>query len=399
LLGHAPQLQLEKKAGPEALIGSARGMRAVLMERYKDDDRLCSLSPDTVEEFKRAGFFQILQPAALGGLELPAATLFQLEIALAEADMSAAWVVANMGVAAFHVALFGPRAQNEVWEQTPDAIISSANMPGGKLVSCSDGTYTLSGKWRFSSGVEYADWVLLGAAAEIEGKPVVGACLVPRKDIRIIPDWDVVGLRGTGSHGIEVKSATLPRYRFLPHQSRFDGSSPGLGVNGAPLYRLPLPQLLFRSISSASIGGLQGMLNCFIETNAGRTSMMAQKIAQDPHIHSLCAEISADLVKLRGGVVHEFEMMMKRGCNGNAEDIELRRRSRLNVTRIPEHCFLLGSKLHRAAGASALYQNSQILHYFNDLLAARQHAACQYEVYARNDGAALFGEKSEDILL
>ena len=392
-------LQPEEKPTQEALIDTAHAMREALIERRDEDDRLCSLSPKTVDEFKKAGFFRILQPAAKGGLELPAVTLFQLEIALAEADMSAAWVVANMGAATFHAALFGPRAQNEIWEQTPDALVSTANMPGGKLVRCSDGTYTLSGRWRFSSGVEYADWILLGAVAEIDGKPVVGSCLVPRYDIEIIPDWDVVGLRGTGSHGIRVKSANLPRYRFLPHRSRFDGSSPGLAVNRGTLYQLPLPQLLFRAISSASIGGLQGMLDCFIKTNVGRTSMMAQKIAQDPHVQTLCAEISADLVSLRGELVHDFDLMMARGCKGDARDLELRRRSRLNVTRIPERCFLHGAKLHRAAGASALYRSSPILHYFNDLLAARQHAANQYEIHARNDGAVLFGETNEDILL
>ncbi|MBC01650.1 MAG: flavin-dependent monooxygenase, partial [Rhodobacteraceae bacterium] len=62
-------------------------------------------------------------------------------------------------------------------------------------------------------------------------------------------------------------------------------------------------------------------------------------------------------------------------------------------------CFQHAADLLRAAGASALYRGSPLLRFFNDMLAARQHAANQYELHARNDGAALFGQGQEDMLL
>ncbi|MBS7705405.1 hypothetical protein [Chelatococcus asaccharovorans] len=387
------------KADPGTLLAAAAEMRDRLRQRQADDSRDCRLSSDTIAEFRAAGFFKILQPSSFGGLELLPSTLFNLEIALAEVDMSAAWVVTNMGLAAFHAALFDPRVQQEIWGSDPDAVLAFANMPGGKLIDAGSETYELSGQWRFSSGVDHADWVLLGALVHGDGPPVAGACLLAREDIEIVPDWDVVGLRGTGSHGIRASAVRIPHDRFLPHADRFYRRGPGLRVNTGPLYRLPLPQLLFRSISSASIGGLAGMMAAFLDANRERTSMMAQKIAADPHVQAVCATIDADLQAFRQVMEQDLDAMYRRGCPGDADDLAGRRRSRLNATRIPDACFMHAANLYRAAGASPLYRENPILHFFNDLLAARQHAANQFEVHARNDGAMLFGEQREDMLL
>lgn len=370
------------------------------MSQYQTEyDEACQLSDEVIHDLCEAQFFRVLQPHNFGGLELPAETLFQIEIELAKANMSAAWVMANMGVAAFHAALFAREAQEEIWGDNPDARIATSNMPGGKLTTDSDGQFQLSGYWRFSSGAKHADWFILGALLPNEENTIAGGVLIPRQDVSIIEDWDVIGLRATGSHAIKVSDIKIPSYRFLPHIKRYNGSAPGRLLNAGPLYSLPLPQMLFRSISSASIGGLRGMLSQFLTANQKRSSMMGQRIAHDPHILDLCGRVDADLKALESGLVRDFEDMRKSGCAGTTEDLALRRAIRLNVTRIPDQCFRLAIDLYRAAGAAALYRNNIILRFFNDLMAARQHAANQYELHARSNGAALFGDCTEDILL
>ncbi|MEM5583812.1 MULTISPECIES: hypothetical protein [unclassified Roseibium] len=399
-MSSSPQkFQADMLSQPATLLAAARAMQSKLHSRKPGDEVTCQLSPETIADFVRYGFFKVLRPARFGGLEMPAPVLFEIEIALAEADMSAAWVMSNMNVAAFHAALFSPQAQAELWQTNEEALIASSNMPGGRLTRSPGGGYRLSGFWRFSSGAAYADWFVLGAFAENEGEQVAGGCLVPRKDVTVLPDWDVVGLRGTGSNAIRVEEVEVPGHRFLPHIDRFHGTAPGLEINTGPLFRLPLPQLLFRSISSASIGGLKGMLDLFLERNRDRTSMMAQRIAEDPHVRALCGTVDADLQALHGGMEHDLATLANTGNPGNADDLAFRRRARLNTTRITENCFQQAAALYRAAGAAALYSGSSFLMFFNDLLAARQHAANQFEIHARNDGAQLFGQDREDILL
>jgi 3-hydroxy-9,10-secoandrosta-1,3,5(10)-triene-9,17-dione monooxygenase len=371
----------------------------VLRARADAGDETCRLSAETVASFRENGFFQLLQPKGFGGLEQPAITLFRLQAVLAEADMSAGWVLANMGVVSFHLALFAPQAQADVWGGDADAILSSSNMPGGRLRPEPGAGYRLSGRWRFSSGVDHADWVMLGAVQEGEGAPQAGACVVPRADIRIVPDWDVVGLRGTGSHAVEVAAVHVPAHRFLAHEDRFHGRTPGTEVNTGPLYRLPLPQLLFRSISTASLGGLRGMLSAFLDANGERTSMMAQRIAEDPHVQDLCARVDADLAEMWRVLEGDLAEMTEAAERGETVSLARRRVFRLNATRVADRCFRHAADLLRAAGASALYRGSPLLRFFNDMLAARQHAANQYELHARNDGAVLFGQDREDMLL
>lgn len=234
---------------------------------------------------------------------------------------------------------------------------------------------------------------------ERDGEPRAGACLVPRDDVEIVADWDVIGLRGTGSHAVEVTEVHVPAHRFLAHEDRFHGRTPGTQVNTGPLYRLPLPQLLFRSISTSSLGGLRGMLDAFLAANGERTSMMAQRIAEDPHVRDLCATVDADLAAMWRVLEGDLAEMSAAAERGEESSLARRRVFRLNATRVADRCFHHGANLLRAAGAAALYRGSPLLRYFNDMLAARQHAANQYELHARNDGAALFGLGEEDMLL
>ncbi len=381
------------------VLAAGRALQDVLRTRAVAGDETCRLSAETVASFREHGFFRVLQPQRFGGLEGPAITLFRLQAILAEADMSAGWVLANMGVVSFHLALFSPQAQADVWGADADAILSSSNMPGGRLRPEPGGGYRLSGRWRFSSGVDHADWLMLGALREGDGAPQAGACVVPRTDVRIAADWDVAGLRGTGSHAVEVAEASVPAHRFLAHEDRFHGRTPGTQVNTGPLYRLPLPQLLFRSISTASLGGLRGMLSAYLAANAGRTSMMAQRIAEDPYVQDLCATVDADIAAMWRVLEGDLAEMAAAAERGEAVAVSRRRVFRLNATRVADRCFQHAADLLRAAGASALYRGSPLLRFFNDMLAARQHAANQYELHARNDGAALFGQGQEDMLL
>lgn len=383
----------------DALLAAARAMRADLSARAEEGEATCRLSPETVDAFRRAGLFRILQPRSFGGLEDTPLTLLRVQATVSEIDMSAGWVLANMGAVAFHLALFDGRAQDDVWGTDPDTILSSSNMPGGRLHAEADGTLSLSGQWRFSSGVDHADWVMLGALLTGDGEPLAGACVVPRRDIEIVEDWDVAGLRGTGSHAVRVAEARVPAYRFLAHAHRFHGTAPGLRVHAGPLYRQPLPQILFRTISTSSLGGLRGMLAGFLEANRERTSMMAQRIAEDPHVQDLCARIEADLAAQWQILEADQEDLARAARHGRDVPLARRRVFRLNATRVADLCFSHAADLLRAAGAAALYRGSPLLRAFNDMLAARQHAANQYELHARNDGAALFGRAQEDMLL
>ena len=381
------------------LLADAMEMLPRLRLRRSHGEANCSLDPASIAEFREAGFFRVLQPAGAGGLERPAAVLFRLQQLLSHADMSAGWVVANMACVAFHAALFDPAAQDDLWGGTADVLLASSNMPGGRLSRGEGSAFRLSGRWRFASGVEHADWVLLGALAGEDGVASACACLVPRALVAIERDWDVIGLRGTGSHAVRIDDLAVPAHRVLDHARRFGGESPGLRRNTAALYRLPLPQLLFRAISTSSIGGLERMLELFVAENRGRVSAMVQAIAEDPHVQALCAAVDEEAAGMTGAMERDLERFTLLAEAGAPIPLAERRSARMRATRVSERCLHHALELFRWRGASALYMQSEFQFILRDMLAARQHAANQNEAHARAGGAALLGLEREDTLL
>ena len=87
-------------------------------------------------------------------------------------------------------------------------------MPRGRVERVAGG-FRLSGRWGFSSGVRHCQWAFLGALvpAADGGASEFRTFLVPRRDFRVIDSWDTIGLRGTGSHDIEVDQALVLEYR------------------------------------------------------------------------------------------------------------------------------------------------------------------------------------------
>jgi len=59
-------------------------------------------------------------------------------------------------------------AAEDVWRHDTAVLISSSYMPKGRVRRVAGG-FQLDGRWSFSSGVDHADWVFLGAIVTPEG--------------------------------------------------------------------------------------------------------------------------------------------------------------------------------------------------------------------------------------
>ena len=82
-----------------------------------------------------------------------------------EGEENGEWIIVDCGQAVAHIMQPAIRQYynlEEIWGDNPDTLVSSSYQPVGK-VEVVDGGFKLSGRWGFSSGCEYADWVLLGA--------------------------------------------------------------------------------------------------------------------------------------------------------------------------------------------------------------------------------------------
>src|SRR5579862_509362 len=185
----------------ERLIERARGLVPLLRERATSTSAAARVPADTIDAFWNAELFYLLKPKKFGGPEVRVDLAFDLAGELARGDGSAAWVWTVMGVHGLFLALFSEEAQHEYWAK--DRTLSASSFaPHGKVTPARGGV-TLSGKWSFCSGIDNAQWMLLGAVAGMLSTeppiPDIRFVLLPKSDCKVIDDWNVLGLRGTGS--------------------------------------------------------------------------------------------------------------------------------------------------------------------------------------------------------
>ena len=386
----------------ETLVARARAMIPALQERSAEANRNQTLPTETIQEFQEAGFFKVLQPKRYGGYEMDPQVFFDIQLTLAEGCMSSAWVYGVVAVHAFQLALFDDQAQKDVWGEDETTLMSSSYQPVGKVERV-EGGFQLSGHWSFSSGSEHCDWVLLGAMIPPEnegGAPDMRTFLLPKKDYRIVRNWDVFGLQGTGSHDIIVDGAFVPDYRTHRAADGFACDNPGNKVNTAPVYRIPWAQIFVRAVASSAIGATQGALNSFLDIAAARiSSNTGQKTVDDPDAQQAVAAAMRRIDELKLVLYRNLDHMTDKVKAGEEIAIEDRVRFRLDSAQVLSKCIEVVDPLQNLCGARGIFFGKPIVQYFLDLHAGRSHVANEPTRYLNNLGGMYLGHENRDFFI
>ncbi|MDE2596890.1 MAG: flavin-dependent monooxygenase [Sphingomonadales bacterium] len=380
------------------LVASAEAMIPALRERAAQGDRDCRLPVETIQDFQDAGFFKILQPRRYGGYEMDPQTFYAVQMKVAEGCMSSAWVLGVVAVHNWQLALFDAQAQEDVWGDDPTTLIASSYMPKGQATP-SEGGYRVSGRWGFSSGVDHCEWAFLGGQLidPETGKPDFVTFLIPRKDFKVIPVWNTIGLGATGSHDVTVEDAYVPAYRVHRSKDGFAVTSPGLKVNDAPLFKLPFGQVFVRAVSSSSIGALQGALDLFREAGARRVSHNdASSAAQDPSTLELIAETTAAIDEMKAVLSRNFDDLMRLACAEQNADVPTRLTYRYQSAQVSGRCADLISRIFHCSGAEGIFRDRPISRIFCDINAGRTHVANNPVKVGRNFGNVMLGAPNAD---
>lgn len=381
----------------EELLDRARAMVPVLKERAKACVRNRNVSEQTIAEMKAAGFFRILQPQKFGGFEMHPNAFFEVQKVLAEGCMSTGWMYGVLGCHPYEMALFHEEAQQEVWGDDPDMLVSSTYQPVGKVTHV-EGGFRLSGRWGFSTGSVHCGWVLLGAFCppKDDGTPAeMRTFLLPRSDYAIDEDaWHVFGLQGTGSHDIIVDDVFVPDYRTHRSIDGFLCQNPGQEVNTGPLYRLPWAQVFTRSVSTAAFGGAQAAINAALKIMADRISTNTGKASkQDPILHAAIARAVAEKREMETTLRLTFEELM--GYAERGEDIPMEKRAFFTYqsSTVVRRLASLVDDIVQLLGGRAIYMTSEIIQPWLDLHAGRAHVANDPNNRTGDAVGTMLGEK------
>ena len=386
----------------ETLLERARALLPALKARSEAATAGANLPAETIRDLQEAGFMRVLQPKRFGGYEHDPQVFFDIQMTLAEGCMSTAWVYGVVGVHPFQLALFDPKAQEEVWGEDDAILISSSYQPVGKVERVPGG-FRISGRWGFSSGCDHCNWVFLGAfipPLEPGGPPDMRTFLLPRSDYKIVHDWKVFGLQGTGSHGIVVENAFVPEHRTHKAIDGFLCKNPGHAVNTSPLFRLPWAQVFVRAVSSAAIGALQGALNAYLAIAQKRVSTVTGKATKlDPFALNAAARTQSAILEMKTVLMRSFDEMMARVRAGDEIAVPDRIRYRFESSQVVRRCADLCDELLPLLGGRAIYMDSPVLRYWLDINAARAHVANDPAIIGTSLGALYVGEQVQEFFI
>ena len=360
--------------------------RAELVQRVTDivpvlranaqwGDQHRRLADESVDAMIDAGVLRMLVPTHYGGYESDMQTIVDVGIQLGRGDGSPAFCATAWWAQCWAVAHFPDPVQDEVFA-SPDVRICGTLVPNGKGEITKDGV-VVSGEWGFNSGAWHSQWKVLSTlvinpAGEIE--PI--AAVVPMSDLEIVDDWDVAGLRGTGSITLVARDVFIPRERFqwLSEVARQEYGSERNA--DSPCYRGPIVGVLSNINTGKQVGLAQAAREAFFERIHHRpihhTNYATQ--AEWPITHLQVAE--ADL-KIDEAEYHARTLAaLVDHKNYSNEPYTTRERAycRVAVGRVSQLCHEAVNIYNMASGAGGIYSSMPIQRIQRDIQAISLHA-------------------------
>lgn len=380
------------------LIESAEALVPVLAERASSTDAAGKVPEETIKDLIEAGLFRVLLPKRWGGYELDPRVFYIIQMTIAQGCMSTAWIYGVIGVHNWQIGLFDEKAQIEVLGEDTSTLIASTYMPAGKAEKV-DGGYRFSGHWGFSSGVEHCEWIFLGGllpkspgSKELEHVTF----LLPKSDFKIVKNWDVLGLRGSGSHDIIVDNAFVPEHRTHQTNDYSDAACAGRAVNTSWLYKVPFIQVFQRAVSTACIGALEGAITEFRDRCLAHIGKHGGKTAEDVNAQMAVTEAMITTDQLRLVLFRNFEQIAESVKAGETMPVEDRLLQRAQSSVVPKLCSERINDILRACAASGTYKTNPIERIFRDINQARGHIANNTDAYIRAHGTVMLGLPNSD---
>jgi len=223
------------------LLDAARALIPALAGREPATVAARRVPEATIADYHRAGILRVMQPRRFGGHQASFGVFSSVIEILAEGCAASAWVYAVLAEHQWIIACMPEPAQIDVWGEDPLAVASSSLAPRETARAVPEGQtggWRLSGRFPFSSGCLHARWAIIGARCEDgAGNTPTRYVLVPMRQIEIVDDWEVLGLRGTGSRSLVLNDVFIPAHRSVLLRDLYDGTTPGALVH--PDYTLP----------------------------------------------------------------------------------------------------------------------------------------------------------------
>ena len=223
----------------EAPVAAARAAAPLFSAKSVDHERQGRLSDEALSALKSANLFGLMTPLELGGLEASPRAALEVFEEVSRADGSTGWVLTTCAFAAGLAGVYtSDGAAAEVFGHGMP-IIAGAGAPNGRARQLERG-FELSGRWSYGSGIRHATHThnggfIVDANGELRRDLGHHIFVTPIAAATLDDEWDVLGLRGTGSVDYAIERCVLPLGFEHPTSGavqRRGGALYGMGMAG-----------------------------------------------------------------------------------------------------------------------------------------------------------------------
>ena len=373
----------------QPVVQAAAALKPELRRYHDEIEREQRLPPALVEQLHAAGFYRMVIPRALGGLQVDPLTYLRVVELLAEGAGSVGWNLANNRIGQLVTLGLPDDGVHEIYPAGHATVIAGTAVQGGGQAVPVEGGYRINGRWTFGSGCREAAWMLGSFQILEDGKPrrrpdggsLYWRGVFPRTEAEIVPgSWDVAGLRGTGSFDWTVQDVFLPARRTCPHvgmplDNQWD-RWPGL------TYALPSVVWVGPHHSSVITGIARAGIDAFIElaadkTPRGRTGLLCE----NPQVQDAVGR--ADAI-LNAGRTYRSAMIAELWntvAAGKETTLEQRARCRLASTYAADCAREAMDLVYRYGGSTSFKRESRLAECWRDLHVVGQTVTVSPEWY------------------
>ncbi len=296
-----------------------------LAARREDFMAARQIAPDVIRRLQTLGIYRAMVARRFGGDERSPAEFCRMVEAIARTDGSAGWV-ASFGVSATYLAALPEPTLAALYAEGPDIVFAGGLFPlqparkveGGFIVK-----RPLEVRQRATTGASH-----IGVGITVEGDTTGGlprVAVMPAGRVEIVPDWDVIGLQGTGSHDLVVRDVFVPEAWTL-----IRGGGPSVD---APVYRYPTMAFAAQVLAVVGVGVARSALDEVAAMAGGRVSLTgAPRMADRAHVQIEVAKAEA---ALRSARAFFYERRRRCGRRCSPATGPRPRRSRPCVSRRP----------------------------------------------------------------
>ncbi|GAB2862478.1 actinorhodin polyketide dimerase ActVA [Actinocorallia aurea] len=348
---------------PSGLPAAARLLRPLAAAHAAETEAALRVAAPVVRGLREAGFARHFVAPRWGGADGTFGEFVRGVFAVSEGCASAGWCAALLGASSRFAAHLPEEGHEELWGSGPDTAIVTGLVPSGTAEPV-EGGYLLSGDWAYLSGVDFADWALLCASVPGDPAPELRFFAVPAGSYRTVRTWDCAGMRGTGSHTVELREVHVPRHRTF---ARSDFERGANAWSAQPSHNVPYQAAGALMLAAPAVGAALGALRATGETLRGKR---------------LTEPAQVDLGRAAGRIDAARLLVEQIAGVVDARDFApgLLARNQRDAASAAELAAEGVAVLVRVAGTSGLSEAGDLQRFWRDVTAATTHVALRWDI-------------------